>query len=409
MRFSLSICLCVFLAWVHPVLADKADIEAKFRVWLAADLWPDAKAAGISQATFKRAFTGVLLNWKLPDLVAPGTKPPKAVKQSQAEFSSPGAYFSEKRLVTLAASGRALASTHGDLIKKIEKKYGVPGSVILAIWGRESGYGRAKIPYGEIEVLATKAFMSTRPEFFRKELIAALQMVEGGTDPALMRGSWAGAMGQPQFMPSSYLKYAVDFDDDGQRDIWNSVPDSLASIANYMAQKGWQRGRNWGFEVSIPANVTCAQEGPDLARPVAQWASLGITRIPNKPFPASDMAADGMMLVPAGRFGPQFIVSPNFYVIKDYNNSDLYALFIGNLSDRISSGPGAFLTKWGKVGPMLRSDVEAMQKRLAAKGHDVGKVDGLPGYKTRRSIGRWQSENGLMPTCFPDMGLKDKI
>ncbi len=409
MRILLSLFLSIFIAWVNPASAGKAEVEAKFQNWLTSDLWPEAKAAGISGGAFKRALKGVVLNWKLPDLVVPGTQPPKAVKQSQAEFSSPGAYFSQKRLATLTASGQALASTHAGLLKKIEKKYGVPGSIILAIWGRESGYGRAKIPYSEIEVLATKAFMSTRTELFRKELIAALQMVEGGADPAMMRGSWAGAMGQPQFMPSSYLKYAVDFDGDGKRDIWNSVPDSLASIANYMALKGWQRGRNWGYEVTIPADVSCAQEGPDLARPIGDWASLGITRISQKAFPADEVKADGMMLVPAGRFGPQFIVSPNFYIIKDYNNSDLYALFIGNLADRISRGPGAFLAKWGEVGPMLRSDIETMQKRLAAKGHDVGKVDGLPGYKTRRSIGRWQSENGLKPTCFPADGLKGKI
>jgi lytic murein transglycosylase len=251
--------------------------------------------------------------------------------------------------------------------------------------------------------------MGDRKDLFRKELLAALTMVEGGIDPAIMKGSWAGAMGQPQFMPSSYLKYAVDMDGDGRKDIWNSVPDALGSVANYLVAKGWQRGRSWGYEVRIPENVSCAQEGPDLAQPLKAWAGLGIERISGKPFPSGELKLPAMMLVPAGRHGPEFIVSPNFYVIKEYNNSDLYALFIGNLADRIAYGSGPFKGQWGDVGHMLRSDVLTMQKRLAGMGHDVGKVDGLPGYKTRRSIGRWQEKNGMAPTCYPDEELLHKI
>ncbi|MDI7862931.1 lytic murein transglycosylase [Rhizobiaceae bacterium n13] len=396
-----------------PVTAhavSKASVENQFEAWVQKDLWPEASAAGVSKQSFTKAFAGVSLNWDLPDLVPPGSKPPKERKQSQAEFSSPGSYFSEKRLRGLAASGRTLAATHAATLKRIERAYGVPGPIILAIWGRESGFGRADIPHAEIEVLATKAFMSTRKDLFRKELIAALQIVErGDVPPSALKGSWAGAMGQPQFMPTSYLNYAVDFDGDGHRDIWNSVPDSLASIANYLQQKGWQAGRTWGYEVSIPGNVSCAQEGPDLSRPVAQWSSLGITRISGKAFPKAEMQADGMMLVPAGRHGPEFIVSPNFYVLKEYNNSDLYALFIGNLADRIAYGSGPFKAQWGDVGKMLRSDVLAMQQALVAKGYDVGKVDGLPGFKTRRSLGDWQQKSGLVPTCFPDASLKARM
>jgi hypothetical protein len=187
------------------------------------------------------------------------------------------------------------------------------------------------------------------------------------------------------------------------------VPDALGSIANYLVAKGWQRGVGWGYEVVIPDNVSCAQEGPDLAQPLKKWGSLGITRISGKAFPSDETKAPGMMLVPAGRHGPEFIVSPNFYVIKEYNNSDLYALFIGNLADRIEYGSGSFRGEWGKVGHMLRSDVEQMQKRLNGMGHDVGKIDGLPGYKTRRSIGRWQEKNGMRPTCYPDEALLGKI
>ncbi|MBB6508137.1 lytic murein transglycosylase [Rhizobium soli] len=394
-----------------PVMAqNKPDVEKQFQRWIASDLGPEARKTGISERTMKTAFSGISLNWSLPDLVPPGSKPPKSQDQSQAEFSSPGAYFSEKRLQGLAATGRGLASTHAATLKRIEAAYGVPGEIVVAIWGRESGFGKARLPYSALEVLATKAFMSTRKPMFREELIAALTMIErGDVDAATMKGSWAGALGQPQFMPTSYLKYAVDFDKDGHPDIWNSVPDALASIAHYLQQEGWQRGRDWGFEVSIPAKVSCAQEGPDLAKPISAWAATGITRISGKAFPTADLKASGMMLVPAGRNGPEFVVTPNFYVLKEYNNSDLYALFIGNLADRIAHGAGAFEGSWGDVGKMLRSDVLAMQKALVAKGYDVGNVDGLPGFKTRRALGDWQAKNGLTPTCYPDASLKSRL
>ncbi|MGI2033023.1 lytic murein transglycosylase [Rhizobium panacihumi] len=394
-----------------PALAqNKPDIEKQFQRWIASDLSPAAKKAGVSERTIEAAFDGVSLNWDLPDLVPPGTTPPKKQDQSQAEFSSPGAYFNEKRLQGLAATGRGLASTYASTLKKIEAAYGVPGEVIVAIWGRESGFGKARLPYSAVEVLATKAFMSTRKDMFREELIAALQMIQrGDVSASTMKGSWAGALGQPQFMPTSYLKYAVDFDGDGRADIWNSVPDALASIGHYLQKEGWQRSRDWGFEVSIPQNVSCAQEGPDLAKPVSNWAGMGITRISGKAFPSADLKADGMMLVPAGRGGPEFLVTPNFYVIKEYNNSDLYALFIGNLADRIAHSAGPFQGNWGDVGKMLRSDVLAMQKALVAKGYDVGNVDGLPGFKTRRSLGDWQAKSGLAQTCYPDASLKGKL
>ncbi|KAA3511093.1 lytic murein transglycosylase [Agrobacterium rosae] len=393
-----------------PTGAAAAKYDAEFNTWLKKEIWPEARKAGISQKTLEATLMGLSINWKLPDLIIPGQKPPKDQAQSQAEFSSPGAYFSEQRLQGLAATGRSLAATHAATLKRIEATYGVPGNILIAVWGRESGFGRAKLPNVVIDVLATKAYTSTRKEMFRMELIDALKIVESGDIPASkMMGSWAGALGQPQFMPSSYLKYAVDFDGDGHRDIWNSVPDALASIANYLSKRGWQRNRDWGFEVSIPGDVSCAQEGPDLARPVADWAKLGITRISGKGFPANDLSADGMMLVPAGRNGPEFVVTPNFYVIKEYNNSDLYALFIGNLADRIAYGAGPFQGKWGDVGSMLRSDVLSMQKALVAKGYDVGKADGLAGFKTRRSLGDWQAKNGMRPTCFPDASLKTKL
>jgi len=389
---------------------SKSDVEAQFEKWVQADLWPEAKRNGISEKTFRAAFSGVELDWTLNDLAPPGFPSPKEQKQTQAEFSSPGPYFNEDRLKRLAMTGRGFASQYASTLSRIEKTYGVPGSIVLAIWGRETGFGAAKIPSSAVEVLATKAFMSTRKDMFRMELIAALHILDGGdVTPADFKGSSAGALGQPQFMPTSYLKYAVDFDGDGHRNIWTSVPDTLASIANFLVKKGWQRDRDWGFEVTIPQAVSCAQEGPDLAKPLSHWASLGIDRISGKGFPSGELKAQGMMLVPAGRDGPEFIVTPNFYVVKEYNNSDLYALYIGNLADRIAFGSGAFQGQWGDVGKMLRSDVATMQKALERQGYDVGGSDGLPGYKTRRSIGQWQEKNGMKPTCFPEASMKGKL
>lgn len=409
-RFARLLLILATLVPLQAAAASRAEVEAQFRSWLKSDLWPAASKSGIREELFDKAFANVALNWNLPDLVPPGSAPKKERKQSQAEFSSPGSYFSEKRLQGLAATGRSLAAKHASVLSRIEKTYGVPAGIVVAIWGRESGFGRADIPYPVIDVLATKAFMSTRPDLFRRELISALHILASNdVDASKMKGSWAGAMGQPQFLPTSFLKYAVDFDGDGHRDIWNSVPDTLASIANYLAQKGWQRGRDWGFEVTIPDGVSCAQEGPDLAKPIAAWAQTGIRRVGGRDFPAGEKGGSGMMLVPAGTHGPEFIVTPNFYVIKEYNNSDLYALFIGNLADRIGSGGGAFKGDWGDVGRMLRSDVAAMQRALEAKGHDVGGADGLPGYKTRRSLGRWQESAGRRATCFPDASLKSAL
>lgn len=404
--FSLLLMLAVIAGREPAIAASKADVEAQFIRWLETDLWPDARRVGVSKPVFDRAFNGIQLDWKLPDLAPPGFPKPKKRAQSQAEFRSPGAYFSEKRMQGLAASGRSLMKKHARVLKRIESRYGVPASIIVAIWGRESGFGRAKIPHSAIRVLSTKAFMSTRPDLFRTEILAALQIVQRGDIAAsAMRSSWAGAMGQPQFLPSSYLKHAVDFDGDGKRDIWNSVADSLASIANYLAQSGWVRGRDWGFEAVIPQGVTCALEGPDRAKPIQDFTAMGIIRISGRPFPAHERAAPGMVLVPAGIYGPEFVVTPNFYVIKAYNNSDLYALFIGNLADRIAHGGSAFITPWGKTDGMLRSDIARMQKALERQGYDVGGVDGLPGYKTRRSIGEWQARSGQRPGCFPTPAL----
>lgn len=398
------------LATAFSVLAAPASaqskIETQWQAWLSGDLWPEAKAAGVSKATFDAAFNGVSPNLKLPDLVLPGQKPTTPKKQHQAEFGSPGNYFAEKVLGAVTKGGRSRAASLSNTLAAVEKRYGVPGEVALAIWGRESGFGTAKIPYDAFEVLGTKAWLSTRKEMFRKELIAGLQMVDAGkAKRSAMKSSWAGALGQPQFLPTSFLKHAVDFDGDGRADIWNSQADTLASISNYLVDYGWIKGRDWGFEVTVPASVSCSLEGPDRGKKISDWAAMGIARVNRKPFPAHELKAEGFLLMPAGRHGPAFIVTPNFYVLKEYNESDVYALFIGHGADRIAGGDKRFAGRWDKIDGLYRSDVAGLQRGLEAKGYDVGGADGLPGFKTRRSIGDWQAKNGREATCFPDKGL----
>jgi lytic murein transglycosylase len=387
-----------------------ASVDAQFRDWLETSLWPEAKSSGISRKTFDAAFAGVTPNLKLPDLVMPGEKPKTPKKQHQAEFGSPGNYFADKTLNPVVSGGRTRATKHAKTLAAIEKRYGVPGGVVLAIWGRESGFGAAKIPYNAFEVLGTKAFLATRKEMFRTELLAALEMAERGlATPDQMKSSWAGALGQPQFLPSSFLKHAVDFDGDSRTDIWNSVPDILGSIGNYLHNYGWVKGRDWGFEVTVPENMSCALEGPDRGKKISEWAKHGIKRVNGKPFPGNEAKAEGFLLMPAGRSGPAFIVTPNFYVLKEYNESDLYALFIGHGGDRIAGGEKSFTGRWGKVGGLYRSDIAAMQRGLEKLGYDVGSADGLPGFKTRRSIGDWQAKNGRAATCFPDAEIVDAL
>jgi lytic murein transglycosylase len=388
----------------------QSGIDRQFRVWLEEDLWPQARTSGVSRATFDAAFDGVRPNMKLPDLVLPGEKAKVPSKQHQAEFNAPAKYFGEKTIGAVTKGGRTRKERFAKTFAALEKRYGVPAGIVLAIWGRESGFGSAKMPYDAFEVLGTKAWLATRKDMFRKELIAALQIVDdGAVARETMRSSWAGALGQPQFLPTSVQKHGVDFDGDGRIDIWRSEPDTLASIAKYLADYGWEKGRDWGFEVVVPQAVSCSLEGPDRGRKISEWVGMGVSRANGKPFPAKEMSREGFLLMPAGRNGPAFIVSPNFYVLKEYNESDLYALFIGHAADRILHGDSNFTGSWGEVDALHRSDIAAMQRNLEGQGYDVGSADGLPGFKTRRSIGVWQAKNGLAQTCFPTKKIVDAL
>ena len=398
--------IILFAALVaNAVAIDRDAINNQFTNWLNKDFYKDALKSGISPGTFSEALSTVVPNLALPDLVIPGEKPKAQRRQNQAEFSSPANYFSAKTLARLMSDGKTQLSQNRGALKKIEKQYGVPASIALAIWGRETNYGNVKIPYNAFEVLATKAFMSTRKDMFKTELIAALTIVQDHyMDAASMKSSWAGALGQPQFMPTSYLKYAVDFDGDGHRNIWTSTPDTLASIANYLKLNGYKANAGWGYEVKVPETVGCFLEGPDQGKMLSEWQKLGVLPQSDKNVPALDKSRPLYLLMPEGRLGPAFLVTDNFYVLKSYNMSDLYALFIATVSDGIE-GKGGFIEPWQKIDELYQSDVLNLQTKLQSQGYDIGKADGFAGFKTRRSIGLWQQKHGQKPTCFPSRSL----
>jgi lytic murein transglycosylase len=396
--------LLLLLILLMPAAAqaqDRTAVERDFQSWLQKRVWPDAQKAGVTRATFDAATRGITLDWSLPDLQPPGAPPPK--EQRQPEFQTPGRYISEDKFPALVSGGRAALKQWSRTLDAVEKRYGVPREIVVAIWGRETAYGSVKPKNSAIRNLATVGFIGSRKAMFYPELIAALQILEGDHIPlADLKASWAGAMGQPQFLPSKFLRYAVDGDGDGQRDIWNSVPDALASIANYLKGHGWVAGRWWGTEITAGPGVSCTFEGPDKPRPVADWLKLGakprtavLSGAPNMP---------GHLLMPAGRHGPAFLVSENFYVLKSYNESDMYALFVGHLADRYR-GDARIAGGWDALSGFTRNDVRDMQRRLEAQGHDAGGTDGLVGFRTRVAIGVWQQRSGREPTCFPDAEL----
>ena len=379
---------------------SKANTERQFQNWLRTDMRSIASKAKIPMKVYDAAIASVTLDWTLPDLAPPGAKI-KSGPQKQSEFRAPGRYFSERSIQILVKRGRGQLKQWKRTLNKIEKRYGVSRRIIVAIWGRESGFGRVKMPKNALRSLATEAFIGRRRALFQKEFIAALKIVASGDIAGNNMGSsWAGALGQPQFLPSKFDQFAVDFDGDGRRDIWRSTPDALASIANYLKQHGWQHGRDWGFEVKVPTSVSCTNGGPDSRQSIATLASKGIRRVSGKRFPSHEAKQAGYLLFPAGRFGPTYVTTPNFYVLKKYNESDVYALFVGHLADRMASDR-PFNTKWSKLGTLSRNTVRKMQKRLIAKGYDVGGADGFIGYKTRTAIGFWQQANGIQSTCFP--------
>lgn len=401
------------------VAAYKRAVEARFAAWLEA-LWPEAEAAGVSRKTFDTNLKGLKLDWSLPHLVPPdpampgGPALPTALKpkpRHQAEFDVPEAYFNKNTLNALAATGRTRTKQLAPALAQIQKQYGVPASIIVSIWGRETGFGRAALPHDALSAIAAQAFMGRRQDEFRPQVIAALKIIEEGhATRAEMKGSWAGAMGHTQFLPSDFEAYAVDFDGDGRRNIWASIPDSLASAGNSLHSQGWDGNQPWAYEVDLPKGFDCTLQGPDLARPIAEWVKLGVKRVRDRPFPEDRLGDSAFLVLPAGLKGPAFLATNNFSVLKLYNNSDVYAIFVGHVADMIAYGvPVEFVGKWQPVERFSRDRIHRFQEVLVAQGHDVGNVDGLIGFKTRRSIGMQEQKLGMGLTCYPSHALVNTV
>ena len=421
--------LAVLLLAPWPALAaDDADVaaykravEQRFGQWLQ-ELWPDAQAAGVTRATFDANLKGLKLNWSLPHLVLPdpatpaGPPLPKALAEAtapthQPEFDAPVLYFPAGALTSLSATGRAKISELGPTLTAIQKKYDVPASIVVAIWGRETGFGKIDAPYDAISTMATQAFIGRRPDEFRDQLVAALKIVqEGSATRAEMKSSWAGAMGYTQFMPKDFENYAVDGDGDGKRDIWNSVADALASTANSLKSQGWDGAKTWGYEAKLPRNFDCTLQGPDKARPISEWMKLGVARVRGEAFPPNKLSDSAFIVLPAGLKGPAFLATDNFSVLKLYNNSDVYAIFVGHLADMIvTNTPVKFDSAWQPVERLPRDRIQRFQEVLVAQGFDVGKVDGLAGFKTRAAIGAIEKRLGMPLTCYPSQRLVDAV
>jgi lytic murein transglycosylase len=424
-----GLCFVFALALALPRGAGAADeigsykraVEKSFAAWLEA-LWPDAEAAGVSRQTFDANVKGLNLNWSLPHLVLPDPAAPggpplpqalaaKAKPLHQPEFDIPANYFNKNTLNALAGTGRGKMGQWAQQLGAMQKQYGVPASIVVAIWGRETGFGKVDMPFDALSAIATQGFMGRRPDVFRNEAIAALKILEEKhATRAEMRSSWAGAMGYTQFLPSDFDKYAVDFDGDGRRDIWNSIPDALGSTGNSLRSQGWDGSQGWGYEVALPDGFDCTQQGPDKARPIAEWMKLGVKRVKERAFPEDKVQDSAFIVLPAGLKGPAFLATNNFSVLKLYNNSDVYAIFVGHVADMIASGaPVAFAGEWRPVERLPRDRIQRFQEALVAKGHDVGKVDGLAGFKTRRTIGVEELRLGMKLTCYPSAALVDAV
>src|SRR3954449_9781726 len=310
--------------------------DAAFTQFIAS-LWPEAQAAGVSRATFDAETNGLEPDYKLPDLILPGR--PATGAPSQAEFVQvPADYVREASIARLAGEGQRLLQKYRQALTEIEKNSGVPATVMLAIWGRETDYGRYTLPYDLVRVLATQAYVGRRKGSYRNEFILSLKILgDGVVTRKDMRSSWAGATGLTQFLPSEYYKHGVDFDRDARIDIWHSVPDALASAAQQLVNKGWQSGVRWAYEVRAPANVDCTLGVPEVTKPIGQWLREGFVPVREQRLSAAEQAQPASLLQPEGIYGPSFLTTKNYFVIKEYNFSDLYVLFVGHLSDRMTN------------------------------------------------------------------------
>ena len=363
------------------------------------DFYLQAKARGITESTYKRAFKGI------------DTPDSEVIRKAghQPEFRQELWQYLDSRIDEYAITeGRRHSIKWRKTLDSLERDYGVRREVLLAIWSMESSYGGAlkHSTSSIIRSLATLAYLDKkRSKFARTQLLAALEILQsdvaGVSD---LMGSWAGAMGHTQFIPTSYLAYSQDGDGDGDKDVWHSVPDALASAANLLKQNGWRAGQTWGYEVVVPESLY-KREGETLT--IQQWESSGIVRVKSRVFP--DKSRNAILFFPSGTSGPAFLMLRNFYVIKSYNNADKYALAVGHLSDRLSGG-GEFIRAiprpFEKLNLLQRLE---LQRRLRRHGFYDGKIDGKIGPQTRDAITKAQKKLGLSPTGHASKNILKRL
>lgn len=377
------------LAW-----SNSAD---DFSRWLE-DLTQEARARGISEATLATALAQARPIERVLEL-----------DRRQPEFVDTFWNYLNRRVTPQRVEqGRRLLQTHGQLLAEAERRYGVPAHVLVAFWGLETHYGSHLGSYPVVNALATLAHDGRRSDFFRKQLLEALAILDAGhTSPETMVGSWAGAMGHLQFMPSTFQNHAVDGDGDGRKDLWNSLPDAFSSGANYLHQLGWQAGESWGREVRLPPGFDWQQAHHGVRKPLASWAALGVTQADGQPLPLADMR--GAILLPQGHAGPAFLVYRNFDFILNWNRSISYALAVGHLADRLIGLPVLANGRQADNRRMSREDATEIQQRLILLGFDPGASDGVLGARTKAAIREFQHSNQLPADGYPSLGLLERL
>ena len=375
-----------------------ARADPGFRKWVG-QFRSVALKAGVTSSTYAEAL-GAIAG---PDLET------LEKMNRQAEFNTKiWDYLDSAVSETQVRNGQAMRQKYAGVLASIESRFGVDRDVVLAVWGIETRYGSRMGDHNVIAALATLAYAAPRRKaFWQSELINALKIVQGGhIRPAQMVGSWAGAMGHTQFMPSSWKQYAADYDNDGKRDIWTDVPDALASTARYLSDHGWRKGETWGYEVKLPKGFDTSLAGRDGIT-IARWAALGVRRVNDARFPRP--ADKAVLKFPGGKAGPAFLVLKNFYVVKRYNNSDFYALAVGHLGDRIA-GYGEFAQAWPRgYEPLDETGRKQVQKHLARLGYYEGEIDGAIGSGSREAILSFQKRVGLSEDGYASKALLSKL
>lgn len=374
-------------------LVQKTASQAGFEIWIT-KFKTRARREGISETVLTRAFRGVHYN---ADVIAKDRKQSEFTKQIWD-------YLDSAASPTRVSNGQKAMRKHARTLAAIERRFGVDKYVVAAIWGVESAYGATRGDINVIEAMATLAYDGRRGRFFEAQLLAALKILQAGdTRPHQMKGSWAGAMGHTQFIPTSFEAFAVDGDGDGKRDIWSNDPtDALASTAAYLARHGWNKGQPWGVEVRLPKGFDFSSARRDTMRAPSDWAALGVIGVDGKPVPNYGRAS---ILLPAGASGAAFMIFDNFAVLERYNKADAYVIGVGHLSDRLKGGAEIQATWPRGYQPLSFTEKKQMQRILTRRGFLDDKVDGIIGPNTINAIRAFQTSVGVTPDGYPSQGV----